>query len=262
MTQSIEIPWDARLTRIEYDWVGPENATPPLIVFLHEGLGSLAMWKDFPERLCRALDCRALVLSRWGYGRSTPRLPHEAWESDFMHRQAQAFLPAFFQALGIADTRPWLLGHSDGGSIALLYAAAFPDRVGGLIALAPHIRVEELSLTSIRQTHADFHAPGSPLQAGLAKYHDDVHSAFGGWSGAWLHQDFPQWDIRESLDTIRCPVLAIQGEDDAYGTMAQIDGIAERVPGTRLVKLAHCGHSPHRDQPQAVIEAVRAFVRG
>ena len=210
MTQSIEIPWDTRLTRIEYDWVGPENAAPPLIVFLHEGLGSLAMWKDFPERLCRALACRALVLSRWGYGRSTPRLPHEAWESDFMHRQAQAFLPAFFQALGIADTRPWLLGHSDGGSIALLYAAAFPDRVGG----------------------------------------------------AWLHQDFPQWDIRQSLDAIRCPVLAIQGEDDAYGTMAQIDGIAERVPGTRLLKLPHCGHSPHRDQPQAVIEAVRAFVRG
>jgi pimeloyl-ACP methyl ester carboxylesterase len=146
------IDLDGRALSIEYQWVGDDDGSLPLIVFLHEGLGSLAMWKDFPERFCRAAGCRGLVYSRPGYGQSTPRAADEHWDVDFMHRQADGLLPALLEALQIdADDPPWLFGHSDGGSIALLYAAANPRRVAGLVVLSPHIMVEELSIESIEK---------------------------------------------------------------------------------------------------------------
>lgn len=246
--------------RIEYQWVGAEAPAAPLVVFLHEGLGSVAMWRDFPARLCQAVGARGLVYSRPGYGRSTPRPADEHWGPDFMHRQAHQVLPALLRALGVAAQRqrPWLFGHSDGGSIALLHAAAFPDAVRGAIVLAPHILVEDVSVRSIQQAREAYLA--TDLRQRLGRYHDDVESAFWGWNDIWLAPAFRDWAIADEIAAIRCPLLAIQGQDDEYGTLEQIRGIARRVPQTQLLELPRCGHSPHKDQPEAVIEAVKAFV--
>lgn len=255
-----EIAWAGRQVRIEHQWLNRDKAGAPLIVFLHEGLGSLSMWRDFPQRLCDALGCRGLVYSRPGYGSSTPRATAEAWGLDFMHRQAQQVLPAFLQAVGVdaATDKLWLLGHSDGGSIALLYAASFPQRLTGAIVLAPHILVEDLSVSSIAKTRAAYLE--TDLRQRLARHHDDPDSAFWGWNDIWLRPDFKHWSIEEEISAIACPLLAVQGLDDEYGTLAQIRGIASRVPRTELVELPDCGHSPHRDQPDKLIAAITAFL--
>jgi pimeloyl-ACP methyl ester carboxylesterase len=242
--------------RIEYEWAGPAGADAPVLVFLHEGLGSVAMWRDFPERLCRATGLRGLVYSRPGYGRSTPRGADEHWQPDFMHHQARTVLPALLRSLGVE--RPWLFGHSDGGSIALLYAAAFPDALRGAIVLAPHILVEDVSVASIGQARAAYLT--TDFKQKLARYHDAVDSAFWGWNDVWLSPAFRGWNIAQELRSIECPLLAIQGVDDEYGTLEQIRGIARRVPQAELLELPACGHSPHKDQPEAVIAAVTRFV--
>jgi pimeloyl-ACP methyl ester carboxylesterase len=259
MTSRVPLDVDGRRIDVEIEWVGPPDTDPalPVVVFLHEGLGSVAMWKDFPSRLCAAVGRRGLVYSRPGYGASTPKSIDEHWGLDFMHVQATRVLPALLQALGVQ--RPIVLfGHSDGGSIALIHAAMFPDRVIAAIVMAPHILVEEFGLRSIREARVAYET--TDLRDKLARYHQDVDSAFRGWNDIWLAPEFVQWKIIDLLPAIRCRVLAIQGVDDQYGTMVQIDGIADRVTGTRLVKLPGCGHSPHRDQPQAVIDAVEAFL--
>ncbi len=258
----VEIDWAGRRVRIEYQWLGSDDAAAPLVVFLHEGLGSLSMWKDFPARLCAAAGCRGLVYSRPGYGRSTPRAAEEAWGLDFMHRQAHEVLPALLAALGVdtAARPPWLFGHSDGGSIALLVAARFPERTAGAIVLAPHIRVEDLSVASIEQARQAYLATG--LRQRLARHHDDPDSAFWGWNRIWLDPPFRQWSIEDEITAITCPLLAVQGLDDEYGTLEQIRGIARRVPQAQLLELANCGHSPQRDQPERLIAAAAAFLRG
>lgn len=179
-----DITWRGRKVRIEHQWIAPERTDAPLVVFLHEGLGSIAMWKDFPERLCEAGGFRGLVFSRPGYGRSTPRGPEETWDVDFMHRQAHEVLPAFFEAIGLTE-KPWLFGHSDGASISLLYAARFPDRVAGLVVLAPHIFVEDVTVANIEQARLAYLETDLPKK--LGRYHDDVDSAFWGWNRIWLH---------------------------------------------------------------------------
>ena len=247
-----------RTLAIEYGWMGTEDPAAPLIVFLHEGLGSLGMWKDYPQSLCAAAGVRGLVYSRPGYGRSTPRAPGEKWPVDFMHRQALDVLPALLAHCGIVRP-PWLLGHSDGASIALLHAAAFPERVAGVIAVAPHIFVEDVSIRSIEAARTVYRT--TDLPARLARYHADPDSAFWGWNDIWLDPAFRTWNIEDRLPLIRCPVLAVQGEDDEYGTMAQIDDLARHVPQAQLVKLVRCGHSPHRDQPAALNGAIAAFLR-
>lgn len=254
------VRWRGREVRLELRWIAPERASAPLMVFLHEGLGSVSMWRDFPERLCAAAGCRGLVYSRPGYGRSTPRDAGERWRPDFMHRQAHEVLPALFESLGIdtAADRPWLFGHSDGGTIALLYAARFPARCAGAVVLAPHILTEALSLASIRRARDEY--VDGDLRPRLARHHDDPDSAFFGWNDIWLDPDFVSWSIEAELAPIACPLLAIQGLDDEYGTLEQVRGIARRVPQTRLLELPGCGHSPQRDQPAAVIEATVALV--
>jgi pimeloyl-ACP methyl ester carboxylesterase len=259
--QFVEIDWDGKRVRIEHAWIAPERASSPLVVFLHEGLGSLAMWKDFPQRLCDAAGCRGLVWSRPGYGRSTPRPAEESWDLDFLHRQAHDVLPALLQALRVdtCEAPPWLFGHSDGGSIALLHAARFADRVAGAIVLAPHIMVEDLSVESIAKAREAYLS--TDLKQRLARYHDDPDSAFWGWNDIWLHPPFREWSIEDEIAAIRCPLLAVQGVDDEYGTLEQIRGIARRVPHTELLELPGCGHSPHKDQPERVIRAAGDFLQ-
>jgi pimeloyl-ACP methyl ester carboxylesterase len=258
MSEFVGIDWAGRPVRIEHAWIGRERGErTPLVVFLHEGLGSLAMWKDFPQRLCSAAGVRGLVYSRPGYGRSTPRTAADAWGLDFMHRQAHEVLPALLDALGVREP-VWLFGHSDGGSIALLHAARFTERTAGVIVLAPHIMVEDLSVASIAKARDAY--VETDLRKRLARYHDDPDSAFWGWNDIWLHPPFKEWSIECEIEPIACPLLAVQGVDDEYGTLEQIRGIARRLPKTRLLELADCGHSPQRDQPERLIDAARAFL--
>ncbi|CAN5564737.1 alpha/beta hydrolase [soil metagenome] len=252
-----EILWRERPVRIEYAWTGMASIDAPLVVFLHEGLGSLAMWKDFPQQLCAAGGFRGLVFSRPAYGQSTPRDEDERWDVDFMHRQAHEVLPAFFDAIGLQG-KPWLLGHSDGGSIALLHAARFPGSVAGLVVMAPHILVEDVTITSIEQAREAYLNTDLPQK--LGRYHDSADSAFWGWNRIWLHPPFRQWNIVRELDPITCPLLAIQGLDDVYGTLEQIRGIARQVRQTRLLELPDCGHSPHRDRPEEVVAQIVSFI--
>jgi pimeloyl-ACP methyl ester carboxylesterase len=251
----VELDWRGRPVRIEHAWV-EGDAAAPLIVFLHEGLGSVSMWRDFPQRLCAAAGCRGLVYSRPGYGRSTPREPDERWLNDFMHRQAFEVLPALLQALQV-NQPPWLFGHSDGGSIALLHATQ--HRVAGTVVMAPHILVEDLSVTSIQKARSAYEQ--TDLRQRLARHHDHPDSAFWGWNGIWLDPAFRTWNIEDEIAAIQGPLLAMQGLDDEYGTLEQIRGIGRRVPQAQLLEIPACGHSPHRDQPQAVIDATVGFMR-
>ena len=252
----LPLDWRGRRIHIEYQWVGETDGSAPIMVFLHEGLGSVAMWKDFPDQLCHQLKMRGMVYSRPGYGRSTPRDQDERWDADFMHRQAFDVLPVLLSQLNI--DRPWLFGHSDGGSISLLYASRYSEHCAGVIVLAPHIMVEDISIASIQIARDAYLRQG--LRERLNRYHDDVDSAFFGWNDIWLSPAFRSWSIEADLQGIRCPLLALQGEDDEYGSMEQVNGIRRMLPEAVVVPLAHCGHSPHRDQPQLLAEAVTQFV--
>jgi pimeloyl-ACP methyl ester carboxylesterase len=257
-TQLVPVHAMGRDMMIECQWIAPDKTDSDLLVFLHEGLGSISMWKDWPAQVCAAAGCRGLVFSRYGYGASTPRPHDEKWPVDFMHVQAQDALPALFRALGLDDERPILFGHSDGGSIALLYAAMYPDRVKAIAVAAPHIFVEDVTISNIEQARDAYLSTDLPRK--LGRYHQDPDSAFWGWNDIWLNPEFRAWNIESWLDKIECPVLAIQGEDDEYGTLEQIRGIQRLAPQTELCIIPDCGHSPHRDQPDTVIGAVNAFV--
>jgi pimeloyl-ACP methyl ester carboxylesterase len=224
------------------------------MVMLHEGLGSVALWRDFPQRLADATRHRVLAYSRLGHGKSDPLAgPHGV---DFMHVEALQTLPLLLDSLGVHN--PVLFGHSEGGSMALIHAARAHRSVAGVVALAPHVFVERYGLDSIAAARGAF--LDGELRAKLARHHDDVESAFWGWNDIWLHPDFVTWNIEALLPEIACPVLAIQGVDDEYGTMQQLDRIERGVRGARRLELAACGHSPHRDQPDAVLAAVTSFL--
>jgi pimeloyl-ACP methyl ester carboxylesterase len=262
--RSADIAWRDRRVSIEYAWIdGPheDDAKRPLVVFLHEGLGSRAMWKDFPRAMCEAANARGLVFSRPGYGASTPRAKDERWDVDYLHRQAYEVLPAFLESVGIDEiaSPPWLLGHSDGASIALLYASRFPSAAAGLILLAPHVFVEPISVASIEAVRAAYLE--TDLRERLAKYHDDPESPFWGWNEIWLDRRFRDWNIEDDIGRIECPVLAVQGCEDEHGTMEQVHAIRRRIASTQVVALDDCRHSPHRDQPERLIEAVARFMR-
>ena len=240
--------------RIEYRFVEPAVATGGDLVMLHEGLGSVSLWRDFPEQLAQATGCRTLVYSRHGYGRSSPLdTPRRV---DYMHEEARIWLPAILRELGIR--RPVLFGHSDGASIALIHAASPGSQVVGIIALAPHVKVEDLSVSNIAAAKAAYLE--TDLRARLSRHHEDVDSAFWGWNRIWLDPAFREWNIEGVLPSIHCPILAVQGEDDEYGTMEQIASIARSAPNVKLLALPACRHSPHRDQPLAVLAAAEEFV--
>ena len=240
--------------RLEYAWSGAEHAAPPAVVMLHEGLGSLALWKDFPRRLAAATARRVLTYSRYGYGRSDPIAGPRG--VDFMHVEALEALPQLLDALGVRE--PVLFGHSDGASIALIHAARAGRAVAAVVALAPHVFVERYGLDSIAAARRAYLDGG--LRARLARHHGDVDSAFWGWNDIWLHPDFVAWNIEALLPQIACPVLAIQGLDDEYGTIEQIDRLERGVAHLRRVELGQCGHSPHRDQAAAVLAATARFL--
>ena len=244
--------------RLEYQLIPAHQINRPTLVLLHEGLGSVAMWRDFPARLAAATGCRTLVYSRYGYGQSD--LLEAPFATDYMHREGRETLPEVLAALEIE--RPVLVGHSDGGSIALLHAGA-GHPAAGLVLMAPHCFVEDVSIRSIAAAKVAFET--TDLPAKLGRYHRDVDRTFWGWNDIWLHPDFRAWNIEASLPTVRCPVLLIQGADDEYGTTAQLDAIARGArnsPGVELLKLADCRHSAHKDQTLAVIEAINRFVEG
>ena len=254
MSELVDVSWRARSLRLEVERVGNPASPHPVVVFLHEGLGSVAMWKDFPAEFCAANGLAGVVFSRYGYGRSTAKPAGERWAPEFMHEQALELLPPLFARLGVE--RPWLFGHSDGGSIALLHAAQFP--VAGVVAVAPHVFVEDVAIASIERARASFE--DGDLRRGLVKYHDDPDSAFRGWNDAWLSPQFRAWNIEADIAKVSCPVLAVQGVDDEYGTLEQIRAVARHVPQTELLVLSHCGHSPHRDQPERLIREAGAFI--
>jgi len=256
--QFADIDWRHRKIKLEYQWVGVKQSAYPVIVFLHEGLGSISLWKDFPEAFCRRHGLTGLMFSRYGYGLSTPRPTEEQWPVSFMHEQAHEVLPAFFSQLGI--TRPWLFGHSDGGSIALLYASRFSQQLSGVIVAAPHIFVEDITIKSIRAVRDVYLT--QDLRTKLGHHHGDVDSAFWGWNNIWLDPAFGAWNIEQELTTITCPILAIQGEDDEYGSLEQIHGIARKIPAAQITILPQCKHSAHRDQPDMLSKAVAHFITG
>lgn len=238
---------------IEYALLEAQSPNAPTLVMLHEGLGSVSMWRDFPRKLANHLQCRVLVYSRHGYGRSTPLLAHRA--VSYMHDEAWLILPELLERLRIEH--PILFGHSDGGSIALIHASRHPVR--GIIALAPHVFVEDLSVASITAAKAAFEK--GDLRQRLGRHHADVDSVFRGWNDIWLHPDFRSWNIEDLLPAIDCPILVIQGKDDEYGTIEQMRRIARHAPDVELELLARCGHAPHRDQPDKVLRTVADWMR-
>jgi len=240
--------------RLEYERIDVGGYDRPTLVLLHEGLGSIAMWRDFPHLLAHATVSRVIVYSRYGYGRSDPL--QEPREVRYMHDEALVVLPELFDALSIVN--PILVGHSDGGSIALIHAGGSGRAVAGAVVMAPHVFVEDISVASIAAAREAYETTDLPSR--LGRYHADVDGAFWGWNDIWLAADFRVWNIEEYLPRIQCPVLAIQGEDDEYGTMEQLARITAGAADVELVKLEDCRHSPHRDQPQATLETISRFV--
>lgn len=234
----------------------PGDADRPWLVLLHEGLGCVALWRDFPELIARRTSCPVLVYSRRGYGGSDPlagpRTPA------FMHEEALEVLPALLVQYGI--DRPILIGHSDGASIALIHAASGPQTVQGAVLMAPHVVVEPITLESISRIAATF--PSSGLRDRLARYHAHVDDAFNGWADAWLDPAFRDWALLRECESLVQPLLLIQGADDEYGTLAQLDLIENRSQGpVRRLVLDRCGHSPQRDRESDVATAIADFVR-
>lgn len=255
---SIEFQINGQTTEIEYRLINPERTDAELIIFLHEGLGSVSMWRDWPDQLCEKLQCRGLVYSRYGYGLSTPRYPDDLRTPRYLHAEAELALPAFLHALHLSHERPILFGHSDGGSIALLYAALYPERVKAIAVAAPHIFVEDITLDGIVQA-AEI-ARTTDLIEKLGRHHRDPKTVFSSWNDTWQRADFKTWNIEAEVSKIRCPILAIQGANDEYGTLQQIKGIKELAPQAQLCIIPDCGHSPHRECPAVVNTAMLYFV--
>ncbi|MGC1380242.1 MAG: alpha/beta fold hydrolase [Candidatus Baltobacteraceae bacterium] len=241
----------------ELEFARADAARPghPTLIFLHEGLGSLALWRNFPEALAARTGCGALVYSRYGNGFSTPLSRPRS--PQYMHDEALVTLPLVLAELAVEE--PVLVGQSDGGSIAAIFAGEHPHAVRGLVLEAPHLFVEELSLHSIAAIRGEYER--TDLRDRMTRYHADVDRTFYGWNDVWLAAEFRDWNIEEYASRIRAPVLAIQGLDDEYGTPAQLDALARRAPAPvdRLL-LARCGHAPHVDRRRYVEAAIAEWL--
>ena len=242
---------------LEYRMIGPRPDRAPALVLLHEGLGCVSMWRDFPDRLARATGCGVFVYSRQGYGGSSAcRLPRPL---TYMQIEGETVLPELLGAIGFSEG--FLIGHSDGASIAAIHAGTHRDRrLRGLVLIAPHFFTEATGLAAIVETAAAYER--GDLRARLIKHHGkNVDGAFWGWNRAWLDPGFRQWNLTAYLPRIDLPILVIQGTDDQYGTAAQIDAVIRNCPGPVTVKLlSGCGHSPPREQPEATLAAIAEFV--
>jgi len=233
-----------------------EAQKAPTLVMLHEGLGSIGLWRDLPMRLRDRTGHSVLAYSRHGNGFSS--VLERSRTASYMHDEALTVLPALFERAGVE--RPLILGHSDGASIALIFAGAYPQHAAGLVLLAPHVFVEECSLRSIAQIAQSYRA--GPLRERMARHHRDADRTFFGWNDIWLDATFADWNIEEYLPSIVAPVIMVQGRNDEYGTMAQLDAIERglRVRADRI-ELDRCGHSPQRDRAGAVESVVAAFAQ-
>jgi pimeloyl-ACP methyl ester carboxylesterase len=242
---------------LEYRWIGPHPGDAPSIVFLHEGLGCMGTWWGFPDRLASATGCGALVYSRIGYGGSDSLIGKRPIR--YMHDEALGVLPAVLEHFKLEKVL--LFGHSDGASIALIHAGAHSNSVLGLIVEAPHVFVESISIEGIERITAEYGT--TRLKERLARYHgSNTDSMFRGWSDVWLSPGFRKWNIEEYLPAIECPVLVVQGENDQYGTLKQVDAVVAQVGGSvESLVLPRCGHSPHSERPDEVLEAATLFVR-
>jgi pimeloyl-ACP methyl ester carboxylesterase len=245
--------------RLEAEWHGPGGDAAPTLVLLHEGLGCVATWRDWPAALAQASGCGVLGYSRWGYGASDPVTPPRPLT--YMHDEGERTLPELLDAADVR--RAVLVGHSDGGSIALVHAgtAQARGRIAGLALLAAHVFCEDVSVASIARARDAFVA--GELRARLMRHHGaNVDGAFWGWNRAWLDPDFRRWNIEDYLPRIDVPVLAVQGEDDPYGTLLQVEAIARGVRGPcEQLILPACGHAPQRDRPAETTAAVLALAR-
>lgn len=255
MTASfVEVP-GGRLETLDLPGRGPS----PELLLLHEGLGSVSMWRDFPARLAERTGARVIAYSRHGFGRSAPRTWPYAVR--FMHEEAEETIPALRRAMGIE--RPLLVGHSTGASMALLHAAADRRGVVGVVALAPLVYVEDSNLASIAAAR-EHYGKKSDWRDKLSRHHDDVDAVFRGWNDTWLDPRFRTWTITPDLHAIRCPILAILGDQDPYSTAAQLDAIARHAVNAQRFErlgLEGCGHAPHRDAPVEVLGAIVRFAR-
>lgn len=240
--------------RLEVLRIDARNSEAPELVFLHEGLGSVSHWKDFPARVAAETGSQVTVYSRYGSGQSD--VLTEARPVTYMHHEGLEVLPELLGQLEIEN--PILIGHSDGASIAVIYAGSH-DRIRGLVLLAPHVFVEDLSVASIAEAKTQFETTNLPEK--LARHHRDAARTFWGWNNIWLHPEFRRWNIEEYLPRITCPTLVIQGLDDQYGTMAQVEAIRRQSSGpVEVLALENCRHSPQRDQAQAALRAITRFV--
>lgn len=243
--------------RLEYRFVGPQPGQAPTLVLLHEGLGSVGLWGDFPDRLQHATGCGVFAWSRAGYGASDPvDLPRPL---DYMEREAVEGLPPLLEAIGFE--RGVLIGHSDGASIAAVHAGRIRDpRVEAVVLIAPHFLVEEMCVAAIAQARSAYAI--TDLRAKLARWHADVDVAFRGWNDAWLDPQFRFWDIRDALATIGRPMLVIQGAQDQYGTLVQVETACALSPAPVMTEiLPGVRHSPHREAPDATLAAITGFLR-
>jgi pimeloyl-ACP methyl ester carboxylesterase len=242
--------------RLEYRMIGPRPDTGPTIVMLHEGLGSVGLWGQFPDKIAAATGAGVFVYSRAGYGKSTgAKMPRT---TAFMDEEAREVLPGVLDAIGFR--RGFLLGHSDGASIATIYAGSVQDhRVRGVVLIAPHFFTEEMGLAEIRRARRSFDS--GALRERLKAYHADVDTAFRSWNEPWLHPDFQKWDITEALGYIRVPVLIVQGENDQYGTLRQIEvARQECFCPVEAVVLPGIRHIPYREAPELTVTAVAEFI--
>lgn len=244
---------------IYYEFLNKEilSEDQPLLVFLHEGLGSVAQWKDFPELLCKKTSCPALLYDREGHGKSDALKTTR--NSDFMHIQSQIVLPEIFKQLNIEHHKKILIGHSDGGSIAIIHAGSFSENIIGIITEASHQFIEEVTIAGLRET-VRLYGNGR-LKELLKKYHGDkTDSMFRGWSDTWLRDEFRTWNIESFLKNISCPFLAIQGEDDQYGTFAQLKSIKDKAKNSELFYVPNCGHIPHLQAKESVLSKMASFI--